>query len=288
MIVRKRVGGWIHEDDTHAPRVRRVVRLIVRSWNIFHGRTCPETGELHAEEAVRRISQGAPDVVCLQELPVWALRRLGVWSQLQALGTVTMAPLGGPLARRLTELHPERLRSAFSGQANAVLVSRRLRVGDVERLHLNPCSVRRLEAKRERLPLAVRRAWGRDRRVAQLVRVAAGGETAVVLNLHLTTCEDSRPAGIELLRAADYAETYARPGEPIVLCGDLNLTPASSPALTALVSHGFSPPLRGIDHILVRSAGFVAGPAPWPEERRRHAGALLSDHAPLEAEIVTS
>ncbi len=264
------------------------MRLIVRSWNLFHGRTSPEGSTLHLEAAVRLIAAGEPDVVCLQEVPVWALRSLAGWSGMQAVGAVTMPPLGGPLARRLTERQPRRLRSGLTGQANAVLVARRLQVTEIDSIVLNPRPVRRREAVRQGLPAAVRRAWARNRRVAQLLRVGAGDGTATVVNLHLTACGDSRPAGVELLRAVGRAEAWRRPHEPIVLCGDLNLTPASSKELRSLAEHGFSPPLPGIDQILVRSFVLGRGPETWPEERRRHEGVLLSDHAPLEAEMMTA
>jgi endonuclease/exonuclease/phosphatase family metal-dependent hydrolase len=264
------------------------VRLIVCSWNLFHGRTSPEGSTLHLEAAVRLIAAGEPDVVCLQELPVWAVGSLAGWSGMQAFGAVAMPPLGGPLARRLTERSPRRLRSGLTGQANAILVSRRLRVTEIESIVLNPRPVRRREARRQGLPTAVRRAWARNRRVSQLLRVGAGDETATVVNCHLTACGDSRPAGVELLRAVGRAEAWRRPHEPIVLCGDFNLTPASSKELRSLAEHGFSPPLPRIDQILVRGLVFERAPEAWPDERRRHDGLLLSDHAPLEAELTTA
>jgi hypothetical protein len=48
---------------------------------------------------------------------------------------------------------------------------------------------------------------------------------------------------------------------------------------------GFSQPLPGIDQILVRGLELVEGPSPWPNERRRSRGWLLSDHAPVEAVV---
>ena len=98
----------------------------MRTWNLFHGRTVPEGDSLHLEGMVRRISAGMPDVVCLQEVPVWALQRLGVWSGLAVFGSVAMRALGGPAARRLTSSTRAGLRSALSGQANAILFARRL------------------------------------------------------------------------------------------------------------------------------------------------------------------
>jgi endonuclease/exonuclease/phosphatase family metal-dependent hydrolase len=258
------------------------VKLLIRTWNLFHGRSVPETQQLHLEEMVRLASADGPDVLCLQEVPVWALRHLGDWGGARAVSAVAMPPLGGPLARRLTELDPRRLRSGLTGQANAVLVSRRLAVTGAARLPLNPWGFRRRTALAGR----VRRAWARNRRVAQFLRVEAEGESVVVVNLHLTTSPDSRPADAELLRAATYAEGFARPGEPLVICGDLNLTGASSLALPELEQWGFSAAGSGIDHVLVRGLRLVRGPERWPPERRRRDGLLLSDHAPVEVEMI--
>jgi endonuclease/exonuclease/phosphatase family metal-dependent hydrolase len=262
------------------------MRLLVRSWNIFHGRTVPETDATDAEAAVRLVSNGEPDVVCLQEVPVWALPELESWSSMAARGAATMRPLGGRFARRLTELDPRRLRSALTGQANAVLVSRKLAVGAAEALILNPRSFRRREARRERLPLGARLEWGRNRRVGQFVRVVAADKTAIVVNLHLSGHSDSRLAERELARAVTFAEGLAGPEEPILLCGDLNLTPSSSAALRTIEAWGFTAPLRGIDQIVARGLSFARGPEAWDDERRRVEGRLLSDHAPLEAEMI--
>ncbi|MCC6222411.1 MAG: endonuclease/exonuclease/phosphatase family protein [Thermoleophilia bacterium] len=263
------------------------MRLVVRTWNVFHGRTVPEGRTLHVERAVRLAAAGDPDVICLQELPVWALASLEEWSGLTALGAVAMPPLAGPLARRLTDADPRRLRSALTGQANAVLLARRLDVPDGQRrVVLNPRALRRSEARRLGLPAHVRVAWGRNRRVAQLVRIAGAGASAVVVNLHLTSSPDGRPAETELAEVLRIAGELATPGEPVLLCGDLNLTPAASPLLAALPAAGFTRPLAGIDQILARGLAAVEGPAPWPAERRRLGDALLSDHAPVEAVMI--
>jgi endonuclease/exonuclease/phosphatase family metal-dependent hydrolase len=264
------------------------MRLLVRTWNLFHGRTVPETGRTHVEGAVRLVTADGPDVVCLQEVPVWAARHLAEWSGMRAFAAVAMPALGGPLARRVTELDARRLRSALTGQANAVLVREQLRVPARETLPLNPRTVRRREAARLGLPLATRLGWSRNRRVAQLLRVDDGEATLVVVNLHLTTSADSRLADAELLRAATYAEGFARPAEAIVVAGDLNLTASSSTMLRELGSWGFSAPAAGIDHLLVRGLRVVRGPEAWSEARRRVDGELLSDHAPVEAEMMSS
>jgi endonuclease/exonuclease/phosphatase family metal-dependent hydrolase len=261
----------------------RVV-LLVRTWNVFHGRAVPDRGDEHLERMVRVVCEGGPHIVCLQELPVWACRRLAEWSGMQAFATVTMPALGGPAARRLTQLDPRRMRSALTGQANAVLIGRGLGIAEgPAELVLNPRQVRRTAA----LPGPVRRHWARNRRVAQILRVETPQRSLVVVNVHLTGSRDSRPADLELLRAATYAEGFAAPGEPIVVAGDLNLTTASSETLPELASWGFSRGGEGIDHILARGLELSSPPVRWTAGRRAlHDGRLLSDHAPVEAEMM--
>ncbi len=260
--------------------------LLVVTWNLFHGRTAPPSGEAHLEEMVGRVAASAPGVACLQELPAWALDRLERWSGMRVVPAVAMPALGGPLASRLTGHAPDRLRSGLTGQANAILVASSLEVHDTAVLPLNSRRFRRREAQRVRLPGDVRRAWGQNRRIAQVVRIGTGGRTLAVLNTHLTRLADSRPADAELERALSYVSGFARPDEPIVFCGDLNLTPSSSTVLAGVAALGFSPPRPEVDQILVRGLPLQRGPAAWPESRRRRGAFLLSDHAPVEAAMM--
>jgi endonuclease/exonuclease/phosphatase family metal-dependent hydrolase len=79
----------------------------------------------------------------------------------------------------------------------------------------------------------------------------------------------------------------ARPDEPIVLAGDLNLTLRNSTTLPALLGPewGFTGATAiAIDHVLVRR--LPAGePVRWARERRLRGGRVLSDHAPVEREV---
>ena len=226
------------------------MKLLVRTWNLFHGRTFPESGDTFLDEMVALATQDDPDVVCLQEVPLWALPELEGWSGMAALGVVAMPAIGRRFGRRATELDPRRLRSALTGQANAVLIARRLAVIGEASLALNTRDMRRREAKRLGLSTGMRIAWARNRRVAQLVRVGAGAGSAVVVNLHLSSLPDSRPVDAELLRAVAYAEGFARHDEPLVLAGDFNLTTASSVMLQELRGWGFSEGASGIDHVV--------------------------------------
>jgi endonuclease/exonuclease/phosphatase family metal-dependent hydrolase len=270
------------------------VGLLVRSWNVFHGNTLPPRREARLAEMVALVSVDEPDVVCLQEIPLWALDRLADWSGMVVLGDVAAPARLGPfpwspeLGRRITELHSGLLRSAFTGQANAILVSSRLRVLDRQTIVLNPRRFRRRQARWLQLDPVARLAWASERRICQAVRLARPeGGTLLVANLHATAYRpDERLADAEVLRAAVFADAVARPDEACVLAGDFNVRAARSWTLADLTGSewGFSGPGPGIDHILVRGA--PATPTrPWADRRRRRDGLLLSDHAPVEVRI---
>ena len=67
------------------------------------------------------VTQDGPDVVCLQELPVWALPHLEGWSGMHASTAVARKPLLAVGARTVTALHHGLFRSAFTGEADAIL-----------------------------------------------------------------------------------------------------------------------------------------------------------------------
>jgi endonuclease/exonuclease/phosphatase family metal-dependent hydrolase len=271
-----------------------VERLLVRTWNLFHGNTQPPGRKAFLEEMVRLASDDRPDVLCLQEVPVWALDELDDWSEMTAVLDVAQRPRIGPmpstaeLGRVVTDVHHGFLRSAFSGQANAILVRSELRVVEHRRLPLNPFTFRRAQARRLKLGLVPRLAWAKERRVCQAVRVERETGTFVVANLHATSHPpDKRVPDAELLRAAVFADGFAKPEEPVLLCGDFNVSVRTSRTLRELATPewGFSgaTPI-GIDHVLVR--GLPAGePERWEPDRRLHAGRLLSDHAPVDVRV---
>jgi endonuclease/exonuclease/phosphatase family metal-dependent hydrolase len=263
------------------------VRLVVRTWNLFHGNTKPPERRAYLEEMVRLASADGPDVLCLQELPVWSLRHLASWSGMTAFGAVAARPKVPPeLGRRITELDTGLFRSLLVGQANALLLDRSLRLSERRVVVLNPLGYRRREARRLGLGLDERIVWAKERRVCQVARVTTvDGSTLVAANLHATGHGTQKGlADAELLRAATFADGFAKVGEPVLLAGDFNLTQQNSQVLPRLLQPewGFSGATpRGIDHVLSR--GLELGPAErWPEERRRVGGRLLSDHAPVE------
>jgi endonuclease/exonuclease/phosphatase family metal-dependent hydrolase len=272
----------------------RAVPLLVRSWNLCHGHTVPPRREPRLAELLELASADGPDVLCLQEVPVWAAAKLERWTGMRAFADVAAPPRIGPLpstpelGRALTAVHPGRLRSLFVGQANAILVAARLRPLDRQALVLNSSSFRSAQARWLRLPLVARLAWAKERRVCQALRVGLpDGTTMLVANLHATAYRpDERLADAELLRAAVFTDALARPHEPCVLAGDFNVKASRSWTLAELVKPewGFSALGPHVDHVLVRGA--PAGPVErWPNERRRRDGVLLSDHAPVEVRV---
>jgi endonuclease/exonuclease/phosphatase family metal-dependent hydrolase len=262
--------------------------LLVRTWNVFHGNAKPPERRTFLEEMVRLASSDDPDALLLQEVPVWALRRLGRWSGMQALGAVASRPKLGSaeLGGAVTALHRGLLRSAFTGQANAILLGPRARALASDLIYLNPAQFRREWGRRLELDVQARLRWARERRVCQAVRAAVDGRSMVVANLHISSVPDPRVRDAELESAAAFVDRFAQPGEPIVLGGDLNVRLGQSKALDNLAGPewGFSAPIPGLDQLLVRGAT-ASQPEPWPEERRRVGGRLLSDHAPVEVRI---
>jgi endonuclease/exonuclease/phosphatase family metal-dependent hydrolase len=242
---------------------------------------------------VRLAGSDGPAVLSLQELPVWSLSRLESWSGMTAVADVTKRPTIGPfpssaeLGRIITDVNHGLFRSAFTGQANAILLGAGLRVVEHRHLVLNSFRFRRAEARRLGLDPKRRRAWGKERRLLQAVRVAREEGTFVIGNVHATGSSDKRLPDAELLRAAVFVDGLARPDEPVLLCGDFNLTGQNSRTLESLTEAewGFTGPTPvGIDHILVR--GRPAGPPEaWPIELRTFGGRVLSDHPPVEREV---
>lgn len=226
--------------------------LLVRSWNLFHGNAFPPERGAFLRELVELASADRPDVLCLQEVPLWATPRLAPWSGMAAFVAVARrAPLGVLLGRALTAAHHGLVRSALSGQANAILVAHRLAGSDEGAFQISEP--------------------GRERRVCHAVRLADG---LLVANLHATN-DDPPVARRELARAGGWLDARAG-GGPLVVAGDFNVPGEGVP--------GFSPPGPGIDQIVARGVPSTPLEA-WQQERRRIEGRLVSDHAPVELRV---
>ena len=180
--------------------------LLVRTWNLYHGRTHPKSNRTYLQRMVRLASLDAPDVVALQEVPLWALGRLERWSGMQAVWAVTVPSFLGPVARLVTDIDPARVRFTVAGQANAILLNPHFEVTEHEILVMNP-EVSRWDWIFE----------GRQRRVCQAVELLIGDEPLVVANLHATNNRER--ARIEVGIAAEFVAGAER----CVLCGELTI-----------------------------------------------------------------
>jgi endonuclease/exonuclease/phosphatase family metal-dependent hydrolase len=232
------------------------VAILVRTWNLFHGNAVPPGRRGYLREMVELVTADDPGIVCLQEVPVWALRHLERWSGMRALGAIAAVPRGSSeLGRWITELHHGVLRSAFTGQANAILVTRDLDVSEERTLVISERG---------------------ERRVCQSARVVGLG---VVGNFHAT---GGPVAGEQFRRAVDF---IAGADDHAIVAGDANLRPGEGETYDRVASLGFSAPLAGsIDQILVRGLASTP-PTAWPAERRRVGARLLSDHTPVELTV---
>jgi endonuclease/exonuclease/phosphatase family metal-dependent hydrolase len=249
--------------------------VLIRSWNLFHGNSVPPQRHAFLDEMFELATDDDPDVVCVQEVPAWALSRFTV-------GDLASRPMFGALAgRALTAPNHGVIRSAFAGQGNAIWLAPRYRVIAHHVLTLNPLRFRARIANELGLDARTRLHWAKERRIVQAIRIAGDDRELVIANTH---CTGGVP-GIteaELMRAAWFADSVARPDDVLVFAGDFNLAPDSLIG----AEWGFSAAGPRIDHILVRGAQ-VTPLRVWDDDRRRRPdGTLLSDHAPVELEIL--
>lgn len=230
--------------------------ILVRTWNLFHGNAVPSERRGFLREMVELVTADEPEIVCLQEVPVWALRQLEAWSGMRALGAIAAAPrVSAELGRWITELHHGLLRSALTGQANAMLVAQGLDVVEERTLVISESG---------------------ERRVCQLAIV---GGLGAVGNFHAS---GGPGADEQFRRAVDFV---AGADEHAILAGDANVRPGEGQTYNDLANLGFSEPLAdSIDQVVVRGLA-SSPPSAWPAERRSLRGRLLSDHAPVELTV---
>jgi endonuclease/exonuclease/phosphatase family metal-dependent hydrolase len=233
--------------------VRRVIRLRVLTWNLFHGRAAPSSGpgfpgsgrDLSAEFCAA-LAGWEWDVALLQEVPPWWPARLAaeLGCEQRTVLTSRNALLG--LRRRIAERAPDLIKSNGGG-ANAILAR----------------DDRIVDDRAQRLCRWPERRWVHG------VALACG---VWVGNLHLTA---GRPAAArrDLDEAARATRAWARERQlPIVLGGDFNLRTVTPDGLTAVAT-------RDVDHVLIGDGVRALGEAERLQRGR------LSDHVPLAVDL---
>ena len=271
----------------------------VISWNLFHGRDHPPDPALSSwRSRLLRITErsdrdaqvnrdlyrqfaalidAAPwDVALLQECPPRWAERLGTdcAAHTHRVLTARNPPLIAPLQALAAGFNPD-LIASWEGGSNLTLV----RARDA-----------RTSAIVEREELTLTRRPETRRMV--LSRLSTG---VCIANLHASEARQSAEREIEAAAAA--AVEFAD-GDPLLLGGDFNLRPASSPATFAALQseHGLEGPTAAetIDHLLGRGMDRTEPSTPWPLSRRQtddptaaRAGdgppITLSDHSPVES-----
>ena len=101
--------------------------MLVRTWNLFHGNTKPPGRKADLREMVELITADHPAIVCLQEVPAWALGSIGPWAGMQGIGDRTRRGL--PFGRIVTSEN-----SHISGTGLGLYLARtlaRLHGGDI-------------------------------------------------------------------------------------------------------------------------------------------------------------
>jgi endonuclease/exonuclease/phosphatase family metal-dependent hydrolase len=244
---------------------------------------------------VELISADRPDVVCLQEVPAWALPRIGAWAKMQAVWARTRRSKLGPVAvpaavgRGLTAPHHGVTRSGFGGQGNVILFPSEAKVREDKSITLNTNPFCEERGRLFGLTPKQMVAWEKERRVLHLVQYELPNRLRfLVANLHASHLPDTRLADAELRRGINFVIRCSELEEALIVGGDFNVMPEASTTVQELVTAPIESRWRragtGIDQFLLRRA-IATSLHIWPDEQRVLNGKLLSDHAPVEIEV---
>jgi len=269
--------------------------VIVRTWNLFHGNTFPRGRKGYLREMVELITADRPDIVCLQEVPVWALPRIGAWAKMQSVwvrarrSKLGPLPIPGSMGRALTSPHHGLARSGFGGQGNVILCPTEAKVREDKSITLNTNPFCEERGRMFGLTPKQMVAWEKERRVLHLVQYELPSRLRfLVANLHASHLRDTRLADAELRRGINFVIRCSELEETIIVGGDFNVAPEASTTVQELVTAPIESRWRaagtGIDQFLMRRA-IATSLRVWTAEQRTLNGRVLSDHAPVEIDV---
>jgi endonuclease/exonuclease/phosphatase family metal-dependent hydrolase len=259
--------------------------MLVRAWNLHLGKDAKGHGN-HVREMVELVTAGGPAIVCLQEVPDWAVDDLPKWTGM-AVSSVRMhraklglLPAPGALARTI----------GSAGKANAILFPAEAKLRQEKQITLNTNPFCEEQAAKLGLNLKEAHWWERERRVCHIAHIEFPDRKRwMIANLHATSrASDRRLADAELARAAKFLDRQAETEETVVIAGDLNIPLAESAVLHELTTRPderFAAVSQGEAQILVRGRITMSGLRIWPDGERTRDGKLLSDHAPVEVDV---
>jgi endonuclease/exonuclease/phosphatase family metal-dependent hydrolase len=188
----------------------------VLTWNLFHGRSVPESRRALLPEFTDKIAGWEWDVALLQEVPPWWPPLLAQATTTEHRRVLTSRNTLAPVRRAIASRNPDLLGS-WGGGSNAILAR-----GVV------------LEHRTARL------AWWPERRRVHGVRLENG---AWVVNFHATT-EPKERTRADVERVVTVSSAWAA-GEPLVIGGDFNLRRPEVPGFAHVCGHH-------VDHVFAR------------------------------------
>lgn len=248
------------------------MRLVVLTWNLYHGRAIPPAGRDLLPDFAAALARWDWNLALLQEVPPWWPAELARAARAQQRRVLTSRNLLLPVRRALATRWPDLMRSGGGG-CNAIL-ARGAAITEERRLRL--CRFpegRWMHAVRLDSGIWVANlhatAHNPDRAAAETARAAA---TILSWAAGAGAAGAARPGGGRVVGAGAGGAAWPG-GAPAILGGDFNLR---HPQLVGLRHAGG----HDVDHI------FAAGMRAIGDAQTLDHGPL-SDHAPLTVTLET-
>lgn len=244
--------------------------MILRTWNVSRGATQQKSRKTYLREMVELVTADRPAIVCLQDVPVRALKQVGDWAGMASLSD-------------------REERGLRSGSGSVILAPRDATVLEHKAITLNTNVFCEEQGRSLGLTDREMRAWEKPRRICQVVKLEFGNRRRVVVaNVHATTTADARLVDAELRRAIHFVERQLELGDVLVFTGWYALGSAGSQAIAGLLGHKAESRWYGAQSpfpMLVVLGAEINGVRTWPDEERTYDGKLLSTRPPVEVDL---